>query len=269
MQDFNYHTHTYRCGHADYSMSDEDYVKEFIKKGFKKIAFTDHCPLKNKIDHRNCMRMDYKEKEGYYKSIKLLKEKYKDQIDIEIGFEVEYAPNIEKDLLELRKETDKLVLGQHFVYDEFDENLKFIGWGKTNDKDIIKYAKYIEMALDKKIADIVVHPDLFMLGKENFGKTEEEAAHIICRAAEKHSVPLEINLTRAGMFLKGIINKVDYPNKEFWKIASNYDIRVVYGIDAHTKYQIEICDKSIDFINNEIIGIDIINKLKFCKGDLV
>ncbi len=32
MQNFNYHTHTYRCGHAQKDMTDEDFVKEFIKK---------------------------------------------------------------------------------------------------------------------------------------------------------------------------------------------------------------------------------------------
>ena len=29
MQKFNYHSHTYRCGHADFNMEDEDYIKEF------------------------------------------------------------------------------------------------------------------------------------------------------------------------------------------------------------------------------------------------
>lgn len=46
MQKFNYHSHTYRCGHADFNMEDEDYIKEYIKMGFKKMAFTDHCPQK-------------------------------------------------------------------------------------------------------------------------------------------------------------------------------------------------------------------------------
>lgn len=46
MQNFNYHSHTYRCGHADLDMRDEDYIKEYIKMGFKKMAFTDHCPQK-------------------------------------------------------------------------------------------------------------------------------------------------------------------------------------------------------------------------------
>lgn len=36
MQKFNYHTHTYRCGHADLNYMDEDYIKDMIKMGFKK-----------------------------------------------------------------------------------------------------------------------------------------------------------------------------------------------------------------------------------------
>ena len=30
MQNFNYHTHTYRCGHADNNMSDEE-AHQYIK----------------------------------------------------------------------------------------------------------------------------------------------------------------------------------------------------------------------------------------------
>ena len=52
MQKFNYHTHTRRCRHADSNMTDEDFVKLFIEKGFTKIAFTDHCPEKQVIDKR-------------------------------------------------------------------------------------------------------------------------------------------------------------------------------------------------------------------------
>ena len=31
MQNFNFHQHTYRCGHADLNMTDEDYVQQYIK----------------------------------------------------------------------------------------------------------------------------------------------------------------------------------------------------------------------------------------------
>ena len=107
MQKFNYHTHTRRCGHADNNMSDEDFIKEFIKKGFTKIAFTDHCPEKEEIDHRTNMRMKYSEKNEYLESIKSLKEKYKDKIEIETGFEVEYLPGQEENLFELKNETER------------------------------------------------------------------------------------------------------------------------------------------------------------------
>ena len=50
MQKFNYHSHTYRCGHSEASYLDEDYVIDYIKMGFKKIAFTDHVPEKKEID---------------------------------------------------------------------------------------------------------------------------------------------------------------------------------------------------------------------------
>ena len=103
MQKFNYHTHTYRCGHADDNMMDEEYVKEFIEKGFKKIAFTDHCPEKEIIDKRKNMRMDYSQIDEYLESIKCLKKKYKDKIEIQTGFEIEYLPGQEENLVELKQ----------------------------------------------------------------------------------------------------------------------------------------------------------------------
>lgn len=70
MQKFNYHSHTYRCGHADLDYTDEEYVLDYIKMGFKKMAFTDHCPEKNEIDKRETMRMKYSEKCEYLDSKK-------------------------------------------------------------------------------------------------------------------------------------------------------------------------------------------------------
>ena len=70
MQNFNYHSHTYRCGHADLDVTDEDYIKDYIKIGFEKIAFTDHCPEKNEIDVRSNIRMKYEERKEYLDSKK-------------------------------------------------------------------------------------------------------------------------------------------------------------------------------------------------------
>lgn len=261
MQNFNYHTHTYRCGHAQANITDEDFVKMFIKKGFKEIAFTDHCPQKNKIDLRHGMRMEYKQKDEYISSILKLKEKYKDEILIKVGFEVEYAPSQEENLLELKKETDLLVLGQHFIGN--DEKLKiFFRNDDFSYEDLLNYAYTIVEAIKKGIPDIIVHPDSYMYVRTNFGEVESMVAHIICYYAAKYNIPLEINLTEANRYLIGILDKISYPSKEFWEIATLYDVKVLYGIDAHFINQIENYEKSIELVN-EIIGEDIISKLNF------
>jgi histidinol-phosphatase (PHP family) len=41
---YNYHSHTYRCGHAS-RCSDEDYVLEAIEHGYKKYGFSDHVSV--------------------------------------------------------------------------------------------------------------------------------------------------------------------------------------------------------------------------------
>lgn len=278
MQKFNYHSHTYRCGHADSYMQDEDYVKEYIKMGFRSIAFTDHCPEKNIIDDRPKIRMEYEQKNEYLNSIKNLKEKYKNDIEIKTGFEIEYLPDDEENLLELKNESDKIVLGQHFIYDN-NKKLKYNGHSVLNDEELLRYSEYIQKAMEINLPDIIAHPDIFMLTREEFGEIEEKVANNICKNAEKYGIPLEINLN--NIFSKTyyenrkpnndsyekqrekLVN-VKYPCKEFWKIASNYNIKVLYGIDAHHKGQILLWKELVQFAN-EIIGQDTIEKLDFIE----
>lgn len=281
MQKFNYHSHTYRCRHADLDYTDEEYVLDYIKMGFKKMAFTDHCPEKNEIDKRETMRMKYSEKCEYLDSIKKLKEKYKDKIEINSGFEVEYLPGEEENLNELKKETDKLILGQHFIYDD-NKNLKIFGQEDFKEKDLLRYAEYINTAMKLGIPDIVAHPDMFMLRRKEFGDIEKNVANLICKAAEKYSIPLEINLNDIfykTYFENGKLNndpiekqkeklfKVSYPCKEFWNIATKYDIKVVYGIDAHFRGQILLWNNLLE-LAHEILGDVIISKLNFLEDDI-
>ena len=276
MQNFNYHTHTYRCRHADYDMSDEDYILEYIKMGFKEIAFTDHAPEKNKIDKRTNMRMEYSEKDEYLRNLNYLKDKYKNVINIKTGYEVEYLPNEEENIKELKNETDIIILGQHFVYDD-NKNLKILGRCEFNNDELIRYANYIDTSFKLGIPLLLAHPDIFMLSCSTFGEIEEKITKMICESAEKYNIPLEINLGNifGRVFLRNpnfndlsseqkqeIISRVRYPNRRFWQIASNYNIKVLYGIDAHFKGQILKYNELVK-IANYIIGEDTINKLNF------
>lgn len=271
MQNFNYHTHTKRCRHADLDLSDEDYVLEFLKKGFQVIAFTDHCPEKEVIDIRDNMRMVYSEKDEYLNSIKFLKNKYKNRISIKSGFEIEYLPGQEKNLLELRKDVDLMILGQHFVYDE-NKDLKIFRHQEFTNNDLFLYASYIEEALKLGIVDIIAHPDIYMLSRDKFDDVCLEVAKRIGSAAEKYDIPLEINLCEIAIYLSRDdpsriggwkVNGFSYPNRDFWQVISNYNVKVLYGIDAHYKSQIELYEESISFAN-KLIGKDVIDKLNFC-----
>lgn len=278
MQKFNYHSHTYRCGHADLDMSDEDYIEDYIKMGFKKIAFTDHCPEKREIDKRTNMRMKYSQKEEYIRSIRLLKEKYADKLEIETGYEVEYLPMEEENIRELKKETDKIILGQHFIYDN-NNNLIILGKYDFSDEELLRYAEYIEKAMELNIPDIIVHPDLYMLNRKNFGDIERKVANKICKSAEKYNIPLEINLNNifANTYYenrelnnfpiekqKNKLINVKYPCREFWKVVTNYNIKVLYGIDTHHRGQILLWNELVD-LANEVIGEETIRKLDFLE----
>lgn len=279
MQNFNYHSHTYRCKHADLDMTDEEYVVNYIKMGFKKIAITDHCPEKNVIDARPRIRMDYNQRKEYMQSIRSLQNKYKNQIDIKIGYEIEYLPGEEKNLQELKDETDIIILGQHFIYDE-NKNLRILGKCEYTEKELIRYAEYIENAVALSIPDIIAHPDIYMHSRKKFGEVEEKVAHKICEIAQKYKIPLEINLNNIFQRTynenrilnnlpleeqrKKLVN-VQYPRREFWQIAAKYKIKVLYGLDAHYRGEINVYNELVQ-LANEMIGQETINKLDFIQN---
>ncbi|MBO6242959.1 MAG: PHP domain-containing protein, partial [Clostridia bacterium] len=45
IQNYCYHTHTERCGHAAKDTSDREFIENAIQGGIKKVAFTDHIPM--------------------------------------------------------------------------------------------------------------------------------------------------------------------------------------------------------------------------------
>lgn len=260
MQTFNYHCHTSRCGHA--VGEDEEYVIEAIKNGYKKIGFSDHAPFKN--GHVAGARMHDYELEGYVTSIKALQEKYKDQIEIRIGLEFEYYEAQLDELHAYKERFDYLILGEHepalFAPDFYANH---------EDEDTLLYATQVVKACASGLPDYIAHPDLFMFGKEEWNETCEKATHMICAAAEKYHIPLELNLNglKYGKCKRGKEERYLYPHRNFWLIAQQYKVSVIFGLDAHepAKYADKTC---FDIVHNEIIqGIPLswVEDLSFAK----
>lgn len=117
----NYHTHTTRCHHAE--GEDRQYVETAIERGLKILGFSDHTPYYYDGDYVSGVRMLPEEVEGYVESIQRLKDEYKSQIEIKLGFETEYYPKYFEKLLQLYAQypVDYIILGQHFLNNEVGE----------------------------------------------------------------------------------------------------------------------------------------------------
>lgn len=226
--DYSFHTHTYRCGHA--KGTDEDYIQMAIKAGLKRLGFSDHAMIPGIIQTGS--RANYEVLDEYIDSINKLKEKYKDKIEIYVGFEAEFA-NRFKDYYQKLLDDGKLdfmILGQHFDFDESD-NPKYIVRLDPSKNVIENYVKHILDGMDSGLFTYVAHPDLYVVDSEVFNEDCVKAAHEICKKAEQLHIPLEINCHASRYWGKS--HRLCYPEYHFWEIASQYNVDVVIGYDAH------------------------------------
>ena len=84
----NYHTHTYLCKHANGDM--EEYVENAIKSGLHILGFSDHAPVRYSTGYQSYFKMYPEELSLYVSEVLRLKEKYKSDIEILLGYEAEY-----------------------------------------------------------------------------------------------------------------------------------------------------------------------------------
>lgn len=228
LQDFNFHTHTSRCGHA--VGTDEEYVRAAITAGYRRIGFSDHAPYKG--SSIKGIRMDWDEIDAYIASISHLREKYRDQIEIHIGFESEFFPGLLDEKKELSEKVEYMLLGQHhndpytIAVDYFREN---------SEEDILVYAEQVCAGLDSGLFTYLCHPDVIMMKQRHFTPACERAAHMIGAKCAETNTPVEINLRGVQKGKKHIDDGMQYyyPNHDFWKILSQYHLNCVYGVDAH------------------------------------
>lgn len=226
-QIFNYHTHTYRCNHA--KGEDEEYVLAAIKAGFKRLGFSDHVPYPGCYNHKS--RMNYEDRLDYYASMKHLKAKYHDQIDIVYGFECEYFKDFAKYYHEIAREVDYLILGQH---DAFLRE-RSVYFYRFQPEDYPVYEHLCIKAMETGLFKVLCHPEYVLLSVDHLNDELKTMFRNIFMTAQKTGTRVEINLN--GMEKgKKIIDGQEtfaYPNFEILKIARDCGCKFVYGADAH------------------------------------
>lgn len=238
-QSFNYHTHTNRCGHAGIA-SDKEYVEYAKQVGITQLGFTEHVPVSELEYQDSEQRMHISDVNEYITSIRQLQQE-NPNMKIMCGFEAEFDPMKEQFLGELRDKVDYMILGQHFVPYDMSKLPQ-----KNNPEYPIQYAEMLCKAMESGIFDIVAHPDTFMQFRDSLDTEEKKnlfmqnakiASQAICDKAKELGIPVELNF---GGINKGTImqdGQLAYPHSEFWQIAAETGVYVLYGVDAHTPEQ--------------------------------
>lgn len=230
-----FHVHTFRCKHASDEL-DDDYIKTALSLEAERITFTEHCPFPGNPFRK---RMDLDQLPEYIETLKSLRDKYQNQIKIEIGLEVEYIPSMLSFYESLdRMELEPLILGQHF-YQHPDGTYSF-----DDDKEYNKKNEYIGCStamidgIKSGLFKVVAHPDrIFRRCKAWTPEMEAISKELISTAAQ-NDVMLEKNLSSFEKYL----NKSNFIfwRKEFWDLVDSFNqtapkpVKTIVGFDAHS-----------------------------------
>lgn len=220
---YNYHTHTARCGHA--TGTEEEYIQRAISCGVRHMGFSDHVPFLFPDGAESYYRIPMAQAQDYISTLRALREKYRGQIELHIGFEMEYYPSFFPAMLDTARSlgAEYLLLGQHFAGDERPNG--FYVANPTDDASLLEeYVANVLVAMDTGLFSYVAHPDLFRFT----GDLPEYNRQMrrICVAAREKNIPLEINLL-------GMRANRHYPREDFWRLAGEEGAPVTFGFDAH------------------------------------
>lgn len=229
----NYHTHTKRCRHAGGSA--EDYVKAALEYGLDILGFSDHAPFP---DQDYGWRMLYDELDDYTAEIDEAAEKYRSDITLYKGLEIEYLPVYDREQsyyrFLLEEKLDYLICGQH-MFTASDGELHNV-FRLESEELITDYAHACCSAMRSGYFPILAHPDVFSLFQAPWGRIEENASDLIIETALQTGTILEYNSNGRRKGLKEFPDETrfEYPHIRFWEKLRGTGIEVIVGADSHS-----------------------------------
>jgi len=117
---------------------------------------------------------------------------------------------------------DYLILGQHFVGNEYDS--PYSGLTTYEEALLRQYVNQTIEAMQTGLFTYFAHPDL--LNFQGDCRVFQKEMRRICREAKACGIPLEYNLL-------GLAGGRHYPNPYFWEVAAEEGCAVILGRDAH------------------------------------
>lgn len=244
------HIHSPYCPHGS-DDSFEQYINIAIDLGFQEISFTEHAPLPANFidptpDKDSGMKPEYLDL--YISDLQRLKEKYKNNIKINIGLEVDYIIHYEEETTKFLNKfgnfLDDSILSVHFLnnddqyycldfsVEEFDRIISVFG-------SIEKvYAAYYQVIKQSVLADLgpykpkrIGHMTLVHKFQKKFPCPQAFTKEIyeILDLVQERKMALDYN--GAGVNKQFCLEP--YPSKWIALEANKRKIPLIYGSDAH------------------------------------
>jgi len=192
---FNLHTHSTFC---DGKEDPESYIKQAIELGFHTLGFSSHAP----VPFENNFALKPENLDNYVNTIRSLKEKYKDAINIYLSMEIDYIPGSIENFSKLRKQCglDYVIGGIHLVKKPDCDQLWFIDGPKQEiydkgleqifKKDIrvaVKtYFNQLNQMISSQKPDIIAHLDKIKMHNSGryFSEDESWYQHLVNETLE-------------------------------------------------------------------------------------
>lgn len=244
------HVHSPYCPHGS-NDSFEMYVEKAIKEGLNEISFTEHMPfpLYFMEDREFLDECSPKNEmiEKYFNDLETIKEKYKNIIKINRGLEVDFIDGYEektKELLNLYgSKLDDSLLSVHFInigneYCDIDGKNGFSKAVQALGSVEKVYDKYYETLLKAIKSDLgkfkpkrIGHPNLIRIFNKIYPieyKNIDLLENIVIQLKARD---YEVDVNTAGL-RKEYCGEI-YVSDIFKELVEQYEVRKVYGSDAH------------------------------------
>ena len=252
----NYHNHTYRCKHA--FGSEEEYIKRAIDGGTEIFGFSDHAPFHFPDGYISPSRMDISEIDEYFDTLLTLRQRYREYIDIKIGFEIEYYPRLWDKAMETYSKypLDYLILGEHHIGNESISSVN--AFAPTEEESVLSaFVDHCINAVRTGRITYIAHPDnINFTGDDDVYVKEMTRLVLECVRLD---IPLEINLL-------GVREGRHYPRELFWQTAGRLGAKAVLGFDSHKPSHVANADeiaKGTDFASEH--GLILLDRLELKK----
>ena len=256
----NFHTHTYRCRHAEGDIA--DYVKKAAELGMNKIGFSEHAFI---AGMENPLCMPEEDIPGYVEACRAADGEQ--GISVLCGMECDYDPSDESFFREFylgQFGMDYLVGSVHVLKGRHDIMNVFAN-SHFGVKELRIYTDLYVRMIESRLFTFCAHPDLFGRpievgeGSNGWDENAEAAAKEILDAAEENGTVLEINTSGIWKTRERGHKTIIYPRWQFWEMASDRNIRVIANTDSHS---VEKLDSGIDY------GMELIRRYNLRRVEL-